>query len=48
MAKWKVYRKKEKLDQKSFVVITRKYCLDYGKHRFELADKRKKQPNRRF
>ena len=48
MAKWKVYRKKEKLDQKSLVVITRIYCLDYRKHRFELADKQKKQPNRRF
>ena len=38
----------EKLDHKKLVVITRKQCLEHRKHRFELVDEPKKQPNRIF
>ena len=41
MVKWKEYRKN--LKHKNLPVITRKYCLDYRKHRFELVDKPKKK-----
>ena len=36
----------ENLGHKNLVVITRNFCLDYRKHRFELVDKPKKQLNR--
>ena len=39
---------KEKLDHKSLVVITRKYCLHYSKCRFELVEKLKKRSSRMF
>ena len=38
----------EKLGHKNLPVITNKYDPVYKKHRYELVDKRKKQPNRRF
>ena len=38
----------EKLGHKSLPVITNKYDSVYKKHRYELVDKWKKQPNRRF
>ena len=39
---------KEKLDYKNLPVITNKFDPAYKNHRFELVDKPKKQPNRRF
>ena len=38
----------EKLGHKNLPVITNKYDQVYKKHRYELVDKPKKQPNRRF
>ena len=38
----------EKLGHKNLPVITNKYDPVYKKHRYELVDKPKKQPNRRF
>ena len=38
----------EKLGHKSLPAITNKYDEVYKKHRYELLDKPKKQPNRRF
>ena len=38
----------EKLGHKNLPVITNKYHQVYKKHRYELVDKPKKQPNRRF
>ena len=37
-----------KLGHKNLPVITNKYDPVYKKHRYELVDKPKKQPNRRF
>ena len=39
---------KEKLGHKNWPVITNKYDQVYKKHRYELVNKPKKQPNRRF
>ena len=41
-------RLEEKLGHKNLPVITNKYDPVYKKHRYELVDKPKKQPNRRF
>ena len=38
----------EKLGQKNLPVVTNIYEPVYEKHRHELVDKPKKQPNRRF
>ena len=38
----------EKLDHKNLPVITNKYDVIYKKHRHELEDNPKKEPNRRF
>ena len=38
----------EKLGHKNLPAITNKYDPVYKKHRYELVDKPKKQPNRRF
>ena len=38
----------EKLGHKNLPVITNKYDQVYKKHRYELVDKLKNQPNRRF
>ena len=38
----------EKLGHKNVPFITNKYDPVYKKHRYELEDKPKKQPNRRF
>ena len=38
----------KKLDHKNLRAITIKYCSDYRKHRFELVEEPKKQPNRIF
>ena len=38
----------KKLDHKNLPVITNKFDPAYKNHRFELVDKPKKQPNRRF
>ena len=38
----------EKLGHKNLPVITNKYDPVYKKHRYELVDKPKKQPSRRF
>ena len=38
----------EKLGHKHLPVITNKYDQVYKKHRYELVNKPKKQPNRRF
>ena len=38
----------EKLGHKNLPVITNKYDPVYKKHRYELVDKPKKQPNKRF
>ena len=38
----------EKLDHKNLPVITNKYELIYKKHRHELEDNPKNEPNRRF
>ena len=38
----------EKLGQKNLPVIPNKHDPGYEKHRYELVDKLKKQPNRRF
>ena len=38
----------EKLDYKNLSFITNKYEKVYKKHRYELVNKPKKQPNRRF
>ena len=38
----------EKLGHKNLPVITNKYDPVYKKHRYELVNKPKKQPNRRF
>ena len=38
----------EKLDHKNLPAITNKYDPVYKKHRYELVDKPKKQPNKRF
>ena len=38
----------EKVSHKNLPVITNKYDQVYKKHRYELVDKPKKQPNRRF
>ena len=38
----------EKLGHKNLTVITNKYDPVYRKHRYELVDKPKKQPNRRL
>ena len=38
----------EKLGHKNLPVITNKYDQVYKKHRYELVNKPKKQPNRRF
>ena len=38
----------EGLDHKNLRVTTVKYFLDHGKHRYELVDEPKKQPNRIF
>ena len=38
----------QKLSHKSLPVITDKYDPIYKKHRYELVDKPKMQPNRRF
>ena len=38
----------EKLGHKNLPAITSKYNKIYKKHRYELADERLKQPNRRF
>ena len=38
----------EKLGHKNLPVITNKYDQVYKKHRYEVVDKPKKQPNRRF
>ena len=38
----------EKLDHKNLPVITNKYDLIYKKHRHELEDNPKKEPNRGF
>ena len=38
----------EKLGHKNLTVITNKYDPVSKKHRYELVDKPKKQPNRRF
>ena len=38
----------QKLGHKNLPVITNKYDPVYKKHRYELVDKPKKQPNRRF
>ena len=46
MVVWKAYRRK--LGHKNLPVITNKYDQVYKKHRYELVDKPKKQPNRRF
>ena len=46
MVKWKAYRKK--LGHKNLPVITNKYDPVYKKHRYELVDKPKKQPKRRY
>ena len=46
MVKWKVYRKK--LGHKNLPVITNKYDPVYEKCRYELVDKPKKQPKRRY
>ena len=39
---------KENLGHKNLPVITNKYDQVYKKHRYELVNKPKKQPNRRF
>ena len=38
----------EGLSHSNLPVITRKYHSDYKKHRYQLVDKRNKQPNRIF
>ena len=38
----------KKLGHKNLTIITSKYDPAYKKHRYELVDKPKKQPNRRF
>ena len=38
----------EKLGHKNLAAITNKYDPVYKKHRYELVDKPKKQPNKRF
>ena len=38
----------DRLDHANSPVLTRKYHLDYRKHRYELVDEPKKQPNRFF
>ena len=38
----------EKLGHKNFPVITNRYDQVYKNHRYELVNKTKKQPNRRF
>ena len=38
----------EKLGHKNLLFITKKYDQVYKKHRYELVNKPKKQPNRRF
>ena len=39
---------KEGLDQKSLEEITIKYHSDHRKHKYEIIDETKKQPNRIF
>ena len=36
----------EKLDHEKLVVITGKCCLEHRKHRFELVEESKKEPNK--
>ena len=38
----------EKLGHKNLPLITKKYDQVYKKHRYELVNKPKKQPNRKF
>ena len=38
----------EGLDHANLPIVTRRYSLEYRKHRYELVDEPKQQPNRMF
>ena len=48
MVKWEAKHIEEKLGHKNLLVIINKYGPVYKKHRHELVNKPKKQPNRKF